>query len=147
MKLLSEAKNILFLQIYSFDIDPRFFTVKCKKPWNFLALTIYKGGKPSVVFTMPGSKSLKFIENDYIARFGPGIGPSLFTDISEELKLCSNVSISTEIIRMKICIVIWKNFGVDWTKIFSLIQESRQTTPEQGFPDFCDIFYSCFDIP
>ena len=142
------GKKYTLLQIVLFDFnDPRFFTVECKKPWNFLALTIYKGGNPSVVFPMPGSKSLKFIENNYITRFGPGTGQSLFTDISEELKLCSNVSISTENIRMKICIVIWKHFGVAWTKIFSLIQESRQTTPEQGFPDFCDIFYSCFDIP
>jgi hypothetical protein len=51
------GKKYTLLQTVSFDFnDPRFFTVECKKPWIFLALTIYRHGKPSVISTMPGSE-------------------------------------------------------------------------------------------
>ena len=142
------GKKYTLLQIVSIGFyDPRFFTVECKKPWNFLALTIFRKGKPSVVFTMPGSVSLKFIRDDYIQKFGSETGESLFDNISEELKSCLDDSITTENIRMNICIVIWKQFSVAWTQIFSLIQESRETAPDQGFRYFADIFFSCYDIP
>ena len=111
-----------------------FVAVKCKKPWDFLALTIFRAGRARVVFTLAGSGSgsLTFEKEKYIKIFGRKAGMSLYSKIAEELKACRDASISTETIRMKLCIVIWEQFGAKWLETFSSNQESRRVQPPEG---------------
>ena len=56
-------------------------------------------------------------------------------ELAKELQACRDESISIETIRMKLCIVTWKHFGIEWLDIFSCIQESRNITPPRGVDD------------
>ena len=113
-----------------------FVAVECKKPWNFLNLTIYRQGNKTVVFALAeAGSSLKFFQNHYVAKFGRRAGMTLFSDLAKEMKACRDESISTETIRMQLCIVIWKHFGIGWLETFSCIQESRNITLPQGVDD------------
>ena len=113
-----------------------FAAVECKKPCNFLNLTIFRQGNKTVVFAITeAGSSLKFFQNHYVAKFGKRAGMTLFSDIAKEMKACRDESISTETIRMQLCIVIWKHFGFGWLETFSCIQESRNITPPRGVDD------------
>ncbi len=111
-----------------------FFAVECKKPWNFLSVDIYKNGN-RVVFRLPESKNLLFDLDAYIKKFGQRKGRSLFQDVAEKMKACMDSSITVPMIRMSLCIVIWKHFGVQWLEIFSCIKESKHITPDEGVDD------------
>jgi hypothetical protein len=127
------CKGALYHSKNAFILE--FFAVECKKPWNFLSVDIYKKGIPRVVFKLPESKNLLFELVAYIQKFGQSKGRSLFKDVAEEMKACKDSSITVETIRMSLCIVIWKHFGVKWLEIFSCIKESKNITPDEGVDD------------
>ncbi len=127
------CKGALYYSKNALILD--FFAVECKKPWNFLSVEIYKNGNPRVVFRLPESKSLLFELEAYIKKFGPSKGRSLFQDVQKEMKACKDSSITVQKIRMSLCIVIWKHFGVQWLEFFSCIKESKNITPDEGVDD------------
>ena len=127
------CKGALYYSKNAFILE--LFAVECKKPWNFLSVDIYKNGNPRVVFRLPESESLLFELPAYIKKFGPSKGTSLFQDVAEEMKACMDSSITVSRIRMSLCIVIWKHFGVKWLDIFSCIKESKNITPDKGVDD------------
>ena len=96
-----------------------------------MALTLFRTGA-RVVLVLADSQHLVFEEEPYIQKFGSELGKSLYIKLQEELKACRDESSPSETLRMRICTVIWKQFGVQWLEVFSCIQESRKTSPEQG---------------
>ena len=112
-------------------IKTTFVAVQCKKPWNYLALTIFRASA-LVVLVLADSVQLTFNKASYRQQFGSGMGESLYIKIADELKACPDSSVTFQAIQMGICTVIWKLFGVKWLEIFSCIKVSRKTTPEQG---------------
>ena len=113
-----------------------FVAVECKKPWDYLNLTIFrKRGSKKVSFALAGSRSLAFTRNNYIKEFGRRNGTLLYDALAKQLEACRDESISTDTIRMQLCIVIWNHFGIRWLEIFSCIQQSRNETPPGGVDD------------
>jgi hypothetical protein len=118
-----------------------FVAVECKKPWDFLALDIFRKGRHLVVLFLADSRSLIFDRANYNKEFGPELGESLYKGIEEELKACRDDSIATETIRMQICVVLWDHFGIQWLDTFKCIQVSRKSTPPQGVDDMAGLFH------
>ena len=127
------CKGALYYSKNAFILE--LFAVECKKPWNFLSVDIYKHGNPRVVFRLPESKNLVFVLAAYIEKFGQSKGRSLFQDVAKEMEACKDSSITVPMIRMSLCIVIWKHFGVQWLEFFSCIKESKKITPDEGVDD------------
>jgi hypothetical protein len=96
-----------------------------------LALTIFKTSA-RVSLVMANSQHLGYSNEAYIQQFGPELGVILYSEISQALKACVDTSITINTIRLAICTVIWKHFGVRWLDIFSCIKESRKETPDEG---------------
>ena len=109
------------------------FAVQCRKPWDYLAFSFMRSSR-RVTFDLAGiSRRLTFTLQNYTTEFGEDLGTDLYFKLSEVLEDYHQNSDKTDIdARMDICIVIWKRFGIEWTKSFRSIQESRQVSPPKG---------------
>ena len=105
--------------------------VEIKKPWNYLACTLYTDRKKSIRFPFPDQNgTLAFQNSDYRTYFGRYEGDRLFFSISKVLVQLPGIS--SEEVKNKISIIIWKIFGIKWLKYFKCMQEPTKFTPDQG---------------
>lgn len=76
---------------------------------------------------------MQFNLDIYRKTFGRLRGVSLFYSFSQILKQLPQIT--SEEIKTKISIIIWKDFGIEWLKYFKCNQDPLQVTPHQG--EFC----------
>ena len=72
-----------------------FVAVECKKPWDYLNLTIFRKGSKRVCFELAVSRSLTFTRSNYTNEFGRRKGTLLYDALAKEPEACRDVSIST----------------------------------------------------
>ena len=109
--------------------------VECKKPWHYLACTLYLNGKNETnyqvrLFLAEGNSSLQFTKHDYKDRFGNEKGENLFYALKRILAQFPRIT--AEQIKTKISIRIWKVFSEKWVKIFKCTKASRDVCIERG---------------
>ena len=116
-----------------FPVYVLFAAVDCKKPWHYLACTLYlkKPENKQVRLSLAEQdQTLQFTEQAYNNKFGREIGVDLFYALKRILERFP--SITSDQVKTKICLKIWKVFSEKWVEVFKCTRDCRQVTIEQG---------------
>ena len=118
---------VLLFEVISVRYLHFFIAVQCKKPWNYLASTLFTGRNKSVRFPLAeGTSTLEFKPSAYKIKFGNITGQRLFFSFQKVLDKLTELT--SEDVKLKLSIIIWKEFGIDWLTIFKCNQDFKKVT-------------------